>query len=281
MNTQAAEAQDDTLSIVVDDAAGAEGAGAAANDGGEGGDDPEAERLAESVASMMGWKGEEHWKGDKANFKSASQFLKEVPEVLKNTRKTLDTYKGKMDRIVGTVAKLQGNQRTDQEAAAIQALKDAYAGGSEEDVIKAAKALQSVTAPADEPPAALAEFQERNADWFNIDPEATAYAAALDQQYAKLAGGKITDPEAHMLRVEAGVKKRFPEHFGEAKADEAKDRKAPPLINRGARGPGLSGGGPVTPATMTPGMRAAAKEVGVSEATYLRSYNALHSKDAK
>jgi hypothetical protein len=63
--------------------------------------------------------------------------------------------------------------------------------------------------PSDDPD--VAEFAERNADWFKVDPEATALAMGVADNLAKQ--GKSAAEQ--VAAAEKAVKKRFPELFDE------------------------------------------------------------------
>lgn len=240
-------------------------------------EDPSSDE-AKAVARLMGWKDSSEWKGDKTKFVTAQQFLADVPEVLKHTRQANAKLKSQQDRIIGEVAKLTANQRRQMDAQHEQALEAAVEANDMAEVKRITAEIKASAAPAaDSGP--VAAFKARNSDWFEVDPEATAYAAALDAQYARLSNG-ISDPEAHMKRVEDGVRKKFPELFGE-KEVKAKDESKPraPLVAGGGRIARTSTG-PVTVADLTPQQRAAAKELGVPPEKYAASINDLKSKGA-
>lgn len=255
---------------------GAENDREAANDA-----DPDADTSspeAAKVAALMGWKAKKDWKGDLSNWRPAEDFLAEVPDVLKNTRKKAERLEGQVTRIVAQVAKLDQRSTAQQMATAKAAAREAFDAG---DFDKAEEILTSVnrggTSNPDEPQA-LTDFKARN-DWFGVDDEATAYTAALDQQYAK---GGITDPDAHMRKVEAGVKKRFPELFGDGKdADPKGDPKPkPPLVNRSNMGERRRSNGEMTVADMSPAQQRAAKEMQVTPADWVKSFNQLNKQGA-
>lgn len=265
----ATEEDTDTLTVITPDEADAAAETPPADD------DPSSDE-AKAVARLMGWKDSSEWKGDKTKFVTAQQFLADVPEVLKHTRQANAKLKSQQDRIIGEVAKLSANQRRQMDAAHEQALEIAVEANDMAAVKRITAEIKAAAAPAaDTGP--VAAFKARNSEWFEVDPEATAYAAALDAQYAKLSNG-ISDPEAHMKRVEDGVKKKFPELFGE-KEVKAKDELKPraPLVAGGGRIARTSTG-PITAADLTPQQRAAAKELGVPPEKYAASVNDMKSK---
>lgn len=268
----AIEETDDTLTVITPDDETETKAEAPPAD-----DDPSSDE-AKAVARLMGWKDSSEWKGDKTKFVTAQQFLADVPEVLKHTRQANAKLKSQQDRIIGEVAKLSANQRRQMDAAHEQALEIAVEANDMAAVKRITAEIKAAAAPATESEP-VAAFKARNSEWFEVDPEATAYASALDAQYARLSNG-VSDPVAHMQRIEDGVKKKFPELFGE-KEVKAKDEPKPraPLVAGGGRIARTSTG-PVTVADLTPQQRAAAKELGVPPEKYAASINDLKSKGA-
>lgn len=269
MPPEAEPQDDDTLTIITPDEA-AELDNEPADDG-----DPSSSE-AKAVARLMGWKDSTEWKGDKTKFVTAQQFLADVPEVLKHTRQANAKLKSQQDRIIGEVAKLTANQRRQMDAQHELALEAAVEANDMTAVKRITAEIKAAAAPTAES-APVAAFKTRNSEWFDVDPEATAYAAALDAQYARLSNG-ISDPEAHMQRIEDGVKKKFPELFGE-KEVKAKDEPRPraPLVAGGGRIARTSTGA-ITVADLTPQQRAAAKELGVPPEKYAASVNDMKSK---
>lgn len=250
---------DDTLTIEVPDEEIETGAD----------EEVESSPEAQKVATLMGWKPKADWRGDAANWKSAEDFLAEVPAILQNTRAKSRKLEEQQAKIVAQLAKLDGNQRRQMDAEAEQRLEAAIEAGDVAGAKKImAEARQSATQP-DEPPA-LTAFKARN-DWFGVDDEATAYAAALDQTLAR---GGIADPDAHMRKVEAGVKKRFPELFEDTPRQATRDTPRAPLVARGSRTERRNTG-ELSAADLTPQQRAAIRQTGCTEASYLRELNKL------
>jgi hypothetical protein len=231
------------------------------------------------VASLMGWKPESQWKGDKANWRPAKDFLAEVPEIMRNTRKSNERMKGQLDRIVAQVARLTAAEKRQMSAGQEHALEAAMEAGDIEGAKKILAAARSSGAgDAPEKPPALAAFEERNADWYGVDDEATAYAAMLDKRFAEQAGG-VSDPDVHMRKVEAGVKRAFPELFKDGKPrddDEPGERRRAPLVARSGRGGDRSRSSTaMTPADMSAAQRKAATDMGVTHADWVKAYNQM------
>jgi hypothetical protein len=268
----AAAAEDQIDEALIDDAApGAD-------------DEPKSSAEAIRVASLMGWKDPSKWQGDPppGGLKTAEEYLAEVPDVLKNTRKKAERLEGQVTRIVSQVAKLDRASSHQADASAKAAAREAMEAGDFDKAEKILTEARSTNTAPDKPPA-LAAFEERNADWYGVDDEATAYTEMLDKRYAQQAGG-VADPDAHMRKVEAGVKKAFPHLFDDkAGAKDGKDdtpaRRAPFVgrgggVDRSRRGPGE-----MTVADMTPAQRRAAETMGVKPESWVKNFNLLN-KDA-
>jgi hypothetical protein len=240
-------------------------------------DEPEWTPEIEEIALSFGWKPREQFDPAKGEWKDPKTFIANTRKVVFDSRDKIRNYEGKLNRIVAQVAKLQGNQRSQADADAQAALAAAVEAGDVEGAQNVLKQVRASQAPDENP--ALTAFKERN-EWFGTDDEATAYAAALDRQYAK---DGIADPDAHMRKVEAGVKKRFPELFGgdTKTAADPKARSAPLVARGGGPAERSRNGGELTVATMTPEMRRAAEAVGVKPESYVKSFNEMAKADTR
>lgn len=239
---------------------------------------------AERLAKLMGWRPESEWKGDKTNWRPAEDFLRETVEVNRGMRTKLQAAEGKLARVVAQVAKLDATTKARMSEEAEQALRQAVEAGDADEAAKILKRVEAQRQP--EEPTAYADFKARNADWYGVDDEATAYVATLDARFAAQAGGpqNIADPEAHFRRIEAAMKKRFPELFEEEADDTPHRRKEPeeekgnarrtPLVARGnGRAETPSRGGKVTAATLTREQREAAALYNITPEAYAEQWN--------
>jgi hypothetical protein len=236
---------------------------------------PQSSEEAIRVASMMGWKPKDQWRGDPQGWKSAEDFVAEVPVVLRHTREANSKLQSKVNRIVGEVAKLTDAQKRQVGEQAVQSLVDAAASGDLEAVKRIGDdILKTATPPAEHP--SFTAFKERN-EWYAEDPEARAYVAMLDKQYAD--GGPITDPDAHFAKIEKAVRKRFPEHF-EASGEERPQEPAQPRARLVGRGGSVDRpkSGDLTPTTMNREQRRAAEEAQVSAESYCKSWNVWQAR---
>lgn len=255
----------------------------AAAEGGEEQQQEEAKSSPEAVriASLMGWKDPSKWQGEPppGGLKSAEDFIAEIPDVLRNTRKKADKLEGQFARVVAQVSKLdrvEGRRRDADQEAALEAAMEAGDLEGAKNILKAAK---EAAAPPGEAPA-FTSFKDRN-EWYGVESEATEYVAFLDQKYATEAGGPANvDPETHFRKIDAAVKKRFPELFGEAKepkeGEETGERRRAPLVNRGNRAERVKTSEGFTVADLTRAHRQAIKEYGCSEADYVKNLNLMN-----
>jgi hypothetical protein len=217
----------------------------------------------------------DQWRGDPQGWKSAEDFVAEVPVVLRHTREANSKLQSKVNRIVGEVAKLTDAQKRQVGEQAVQSLVDAAASGDLEAVKRIGDdILKTATPPAEHP--SFTAFKERN-EWYAEDPEARAYVAMLDKQYAD--GGPITDPDAHFAKIEKAVRKRFPEHF-EASGEERPQEPAQPRARLVGRGGSVDRpkSGDLTPTTMNREQRRAAEEAQVSAESYCKSWNVWQAR---
>lgn len=237
----------------------------------------------EKIALSFGWTPPKDFKGDPSKAMSARDFLAETPKVLKSAKDDVAKANARISSVAGLVAKLEANQRKTNDQQLDQALVDAVEAGDADTAKKIAEQIRQ-SRDAETTPAVEA-FKERNA-WFGADDEATAYATLMDNKFANEAGGKIVNPAAHFGRIEAAVKRRFPELFDEPEAKpqaEVKEPKNPqraPLVAGGGRVARPSNG-ELTVATMSKQHREAARAFQVSDEAYVKSFNHLNKAEAK
>lgn len=271
MPPEAAEADDDedqTLDDQVDEN----------EDENEGGADDATPTTFAEVASTMGWRPKADFKpkreGDK--WLPAKEFVAEFNARQRNTMRSNRDLKSKLDRVAAQVEKVAGHlSATDKVAMRAQAREHMEVGEFDKAEELFDKAASAASPTSGEHPA-LTSFKERN-DWFGVDDEATAYADSLDKQFAK---GGIADADAHMRKVEAGVKKRFPELFeaGERQERPEGERQArrAPLVARGNGAERPRQDGKITVADLTPKQRRAAEAMNVTLKDYAANLNEMN-----
>lgn len=205
------ERVDDAVSDQQDDAAPQE------KDSGPGFD-------VETAARSAGWAPKEDWRGeDDKEWVDAPTFVAQRLE----KAQTLGKEVKRLRRTVETTTRVAERTIEQQRAAALeQARREVRQAVAENDTEAAEKALDRVKdISAERVDPAMTQFVDRNADWFNVDEEATAYAVSIAQVHANRGATAQKQTE----EVEKAVRKRFPELFSD---DEPKPRapvKAPTL----------------------------------------------------
>lgn len=226
------------------------------------------------VATTMGWKPKDKFspkrEGDK--WLPAKEFVADFNARQRNTMRSNRELKGKLDRLEPLVTQLQ-QKMTGGERATLRAKAREHMEAGEYD--KAEELFDKASAPEADPGEhpALADFKARN-DWYGVDDDATDYVAFIDGKFAREAGG-VKDAAAHMRKVEAAVKKQFPQLFGEKKIEETTTRRSP-LVARGGNTDRPRQNGKVTVADLTPAQRRAAESMNVKLADYVENLNILN-----
>lgn len=182
----------------------------------------------EGLASEMGWRPLEEWKGDPDKWKPADKFVRSTVDVnhkLSNRLKGVEEQMGRMARTSATM--------TDRAVAAererlLKEREEAFDAGDREAFQRTEQELAKVATvtPAVVPDETLS-FVERNASWFQKDAEATAWAVTRTNELAATGLG----PARQLAIVEREAKQLFPEFF-EAEKPKAKPT---PLNTPGAR----------------------------------------------
>ncbi len=183
----------------------------------------------ESLARKAKWTPKEEWKRDPTKWVDAKTYLERLPNEIESLQ--------------------ERNRRTAQAAA--DALEDqrrvlraeaearVAAADTAEDRVAAARDLAAVSGP---PPQTVAWMGQNQ--WFNDDPDARQMAVGVINRLA--AQGVSIDEQ--LEAAAAQVKKRFPEHFGQAEPLRNEEvrlsetrRAAPPAVQAGTRGAGSGG----------------------------------------
>jgi hypothetical protein len=187
----------------------------------------EAEQLSEVdlLAKELGWRPKSEWDGDETTWTDSKSFLKKSREINRTLSRELKDIKKTVEGI-GKASARMTQQAVEKERERVLALRDeAFETGDRDSFAKAERELAKLETPVAAP--AAENFAERNSSWFQKDDDATGYAFARADYYAKRG---VTDPEAQLAKVEEDVRKRFPELFeAEAEPKKPEPRKAPAL----------------------------------------------------
>lgn len=220
----------------------------------------------EDLASEMGWRPHDQWKGDPAAWKPADEFMRNTVSVNRNLSTKLRNVEEQLSNIARTNAAMTERALAEQRQKLLAERQQAFEDGDADKfnaVDKQLTELKPVAQP-NIPPPEVQDFMARN-EWFNRDQDATNWAvnktAELAKQGISVAGQlQIVEREARNL---------FPELFP---APDVKP-KAAPLNTPGNRG----GGKPAakTFAALPAEAKAAALEYekkGISRDEYARIY---------
>lgn len=177
------------------------------------------------VARKAGWVPKEEWSRDPAKHVDARAYLERLPE-------ELETAKDRLRRTAQANETALEDVRRQERARAIEDLRAAERAGDADRANAAAERVANTEGP---PP--LVQSWVRENPWFNDDPAARAVAAAVtDRLKAR--------PIAEQLEAaEQEVRRRFPEHFGQAERREEpvearlSEVRRPPPMATGSRGP--------------------------------------------
>jgi hypothetical protein len=188
----------------------------------------------EQTAFDKGWRPEEQFEGD--GWIPAKEYLGRAPlyEGLSKANKKIKRMEQAMDRFSEHNKKIEEATYAKAKAEIKQQRIDALKNEDYDTAIaledKARELEAEPTHQNDAPNDAFEEWQERNS-WYNDNRRMTLFADAAGQEV--LNSGSNVGPEELYRKVEAEVRKEFPEEFSKA------------LPNRGAP-PSKGGGGKVS-----------------------------------
>lgn len=237
------------------------------------------------IAKSLGWK-EDKGKVDPSKWVGPEQFIANTRDIIFKQRDSLTKAESKLARMSRMAEDVQRKLRETRSADRDRLLAEADSDDAEIRRPALAKlATVDFSTPSGEDPS-VTDFAERNASWFGVDGEATAYVQALDNRFTAEAGGlDRIEPAAHMKRIETAVKKRFPELFEDAEPEDAPrrrtladQRRSTPLAASSTRAPARPQG-TITAASLTPAERNAALQMGVKPEDYARNLQKLRDEE--
>lgn len=191
----------------------------------EGDNRPQTSSEVAELARGLGWVPEDEWDGPAGKWSPPEVFIRqkvnkgdrlydELREVKETTTRLARTSAAITEREIARAR----SELEEQFRAAVEAGDIRAANQARQDLTR----VETEAATAGEDPE-VASFVERNASWFNLNEEATAYARSV----AQLQANKGASPATQIKAAEDAVKKRFPELFDAA--DQREPRKAPTL----------------------------------------------------
>lgn len=173
------------------------------------------EAVLNPVAEATRWKPKDQWKGDPDKWVDAKTFLISQGASAKNLKDQVKRLTAMQEQLVR-----QAHEKGQKEAE--QRLAEAIEVGDAKAAKEAAHDLSKPLPPQADPQ--VSAWVTRNT-WFLADEEANDLAQATAARSAK-AGDPVS---VQLEKAEAAVRKRFPEHF-----PDARQVKAPPSVQGGA-----------------------------------------------
>lgn len=212
---------------VIDNADTGADSGALDGDGGE-----LAPPTFEDLASDMGWRPQEQWRGDPEKWKPAHEFIRSTVDVNTKLSSRLKGVEDTLHRVASTSAQLTERAVAEARQKVLTERQEAIEMGDVAGVNAADAKLRSLPEPEPLTPPETQDFQARN-DWFGKDQEATAWAVNRAGELAKQGLG----PARQLAIVEREAKGLFPELFPEAAPARTPAKPAPltPPGNRGGK----------------------------------------------
>lgn len=182
----------------------------------------------ESLAAEMGWRPKEEWKGDPEKWKPSHEFLRSTVDVNHKLSNRLKGVEEQLTRVARTSVTITEREVAKERERLLKEREEAFDAGDREAFQRAEQELRKVETVAPPPvPDETQDFVQRNASWFQKDPEATAWAIKRANDLAETGLG----PARQLAIVEREAKQLFPEFF---EAEKPKP-KAAPLNTPGAR----------------------------------------------
>lgn len=182
----------------------------------------------EGLASEMGWRPKEEWKGDPDKWKPADAFMRSTVDVNHKLGNRLKSMEDQLTRVARTSVAMTERAVAAERERLLKERDEAFDAGDRETFQRADRELQKVEQAAPlAVPDETHDFVQRNASWFQKDQEATAWAVKRADELAKTGLG----PARQLAIVEREAKQLFPEFF---EAEKPKPKPAP-LNNPGAR----------------------------------------------
>lgn len=222
----------------------------------------------EDLASEMGWRPQDEWRGDTEKWKPADQFLRSTVEINSKLNNRLKEFDSKLESIHRTNAAMTERALAEQRQRLLTERQQAFDEGDGEKFNKVDQELSKLQAqPVAQqiaPPETQA-FLERN-PWMNTDQEAATWAANRAEELMKQGLG----PKRQLEIVEREAKGMFPEYF--TQPESPKPRGVP--LNK----PGNRGGGKPQAKTFAALPKEAQKEAlyyegkGISREEYAKTY---------
>lgn len=175
----------------------------------------------EGLASEMGWRPKDDWKGDPDKWKPAHDFMRATVDVNHKLSNRLKGVEDQLARVARTSATITEREVAKERDRLLKERDEAFDAGDRDAFVRAELELTKVVEVA--PPTVPDETQsfiQRNANWFQKDKEATAWAINRTNELAATGLGHARQ----LAIVEREAKAMFPEFF---EAEKPKPKPAP------------------------------------------------------
>lgn len=212
---------------IIDPGSGEEGS--EAQDDNQGSEASDEDRLAESLASELGWSPREKWRGSEEDWKPARDFLKTTVEVNKARGREIKSLHERVDRIARTSTAMAERAAAEARAEAEARFRQAVDEGDTQAAFKASQDLVQINSQqpaADTREPVVIDFMERNQHWLGVDPIATAMVEQIGEVCARQGKNAAQQVE----EAEKIIRQRFPEYF-----EAERKPKAPHVETSGSR----------------------------------------------
>lgn len=172
----------------------------------------------EGLASEMGWRPKEDWKGDPDKWKPAHEYMRATVDVNRKLGNRLKGVEDQLQRVARTSVTMTERAVAAERERLLKERDEAFDAGDRDAFQRADRELAKVVeVAAPVVPDETHSFVERNANWFQKDAEATAWAVNRSNELAATGLG----PARQLAIVEREAKSMFPEFF-EAEKPRAK-----------------------------------------------------------
>jgi hypothetical protein len=178
----------------------------------------------EDVAKAIGWVPQENYHGDPAKWRPAHEYIIAGREIQQRSSQELREIKQTLDTVVKTSAQIAADRLEAQRQELTRQFQSAVDEGDPRAAYEASQKLGQVDQQLRQtqtptPPQDVSAFAAKNANWFQVDPAATALAVGISNANAHL-------PVAQQLeKAEAEVRRVYPHLFSDSVQPQAPQPK--------------------------------------------------------
>lgn len=189
--------------------------------------DTVAARDYEAEAREQGWRPKEEWSGKPENWKDAKTYVEhgDVTAKISKIEKDYEKRFERMEKMHGKTVEMLQREHAKEIAALKDERREAIKAGDADKVEKLDEQIEELKEAGPEKPLTGKELEKHNekvqADWikanawYETDEDMSAYALGVSQREA----GKNPNIsiEDNLAKVDAAMRKKYPEFFGEKK----------------------------------------------------------------